>query len=456
MASAEHTPAQWRLRILLLSSALASGAAWGAIGVSLASDADARPALTAHGGIGVVSLPTVLLTLSALPLGSLIGAPVLDFVSHTCGRRPAMLAGSALTVLGCLIATVEGPLLRTIGIGVVGLGMGGYAIVVPKLAHELAEHGHRRLMPRVRATAPAGAALAVLAGALGALASPSRAVICAWTIPLLVAMTSLLLALSLPETPHWFAAQGRVETAYAALRRMVGELEAGVGIDWVMMDAGTRGEQHPLGRGDLSISRVRHTVIAGLLFELVQALPLGLAALCLGPALLVQAAEVTSGTPMAAPPIGATVALASAWVAIALLGARRHGDRLAYAWILGGTGLSACGITLLALSGRAHGAGLVVLLIVVNALLVAGQFTAVVPACTGGIDPLVPPWLLRSQRRATAMIRPLVQLVAVIGPTLLLALAPRPAVALGAVLGCQMGSLLVAVSALPRALAALH
>ncbi|MDU0349474.1 hypothetical protein RWX45_11645, partial [Actinomyces sp. MRS3W] len=74
----------------------------------------------------------------------------------------------------------------------------------------------------------------------------------------------------------------------------------------------------------------------------------------------------------------------------------------------------------------------------------------------GGIDPLVPPWLLRSQRRATAVIRPLVQLVALLGPALLLVAVPSRAVALGVVLGCQVLSMLVAVFLLPRALAALR
>jgi len=452
MTTAKRTPAQRRLRALLASSALASGAAWGALGVSLADDAGARAALTAHGGVGGESLPAVLMTLAALPLGSLIGAPALDFVSHACGRRPAVLAASALAALGCLVAAVDGPLLRAAGIGVVGLGMGGYTVVIPKLAHELAEHGHRRLMPRVRAVSPAGAGAAALIGALGALLSPGQGVVRAWVVPQLAAMVSLLLALSLPETPHWYAAQGRIEAAYAALRRMVGDLEAAVGIDWVMMDTGTLGEQHPIGRGDLAIARVRRTVVAGLLLEVVQALPLGLAALCLGPALLTEAAG--GGGPTAVP-LGVVAALAAAWVAVALLGTRRHGEHFAYAWVLAGIGASACGITLLALADTVHGVGLTALLVGVDALLVACQFLAVAPACTGSIDPLVPPWLLRSQRRATAALRPLVQLAAVLAPALLLALVPAPA-AVGIVLSCQVLTVVIAVAALPWALEALR
>ena len=83
MATATRAPAQRRLRALLVSSALVSGAVWGAVGVSLAVDAQARAALDGRGPQG---LALVLLVLAALPLGSLTGAPVLDAVSHAFGR----------------------------------------------------------------------------------------------------------------------------------------------------------------------------------------------------------------------------------------------------------------------------------------------------------------------------------------------------------------------------------
>ena len=79
---------------------------------------------------------------------------------------------------------------------------------------------------------------------------------------------------------------------------------------------------------------------------------------------------------------------------------------------------------------------------------------AVVPACTGSIDPMVPPWLLRSQRRAGAAIRPLVQIGSVLGPTALLLVSAGAAVAV--VLTCQVAAMLLALLALPRALAALR
>ncbi|QPL04884.1 MULTISPECIES: MFS transporter [Actinomyces] len=445
--------AQLRLRALLVLAGTVHGAAWGAVGMTLLGDDDA-PAILALDGPRVTSeadLLTCLLLVAALPLGSLLGAPALDRLSHTLGRRPAVMSAAALIAVGALLPTPGGLILTLSGALAVGLGLGGLTIVLPKLAHELAAPGHRRLMPRTWAVAPVGAAGAVAAGALASLAEPRGAVVGAWAVPAVLATLVLLLATALPETPHWYTAQNRLEAAHASLVRMHGALEAAVAIDWVLLDAGTRGDQARLSRSDLTIRRVRQVVVAGLLLELVQALPLGLAALVLTPPLL--AGRVPEGWV----PAGPLAMLALLWGGAGLCGLlRRRAHHLAYAWVMVGTGVSVCGTVLLALLGSVGPVGDVVVLLAASTLMVAGQYVAVVPACAGGVDPLVPPWLLRSQRRAVAALRPLVQLVSVGGAVLVLALAPSSAVMLGLVLGGQLLSLLLALLALPRAVAALR
>ena len=64
-------------------------------------------------------------------------------------------------------------------------------------------------------------------------------------------------------------------------------------------------------------------------------------------------------------------------------------------------------------------------------------------------------WLLRSQRRAAAALRPLVQLVSVLVLALLLVCVPV-AVVVGVVLSCQVLCLIAAVAALPWVLRALR
>ena len=111
---------------------------------------------------------------------------------------------------------------------------------------------------------------------------------------------------------------------------------------------------------------------------------------------------------------------------------------------------------LLTLLGRMGLAGDQWVLVVVSTILVAAHYVLIAPACTGGTDPLVPPWLLRSQRRAEAVNRPLVQLVSVLCPTLMLALGVSGPVVLGVCLGLQLTSLLLVLLALPRLATALR
>lgn len=442
-----RTPAQRRLRLLLACVSGATGGVWGAVALSLAHDG--RTAAVLAGRADGAALATVVVLLAAVPVGSLLGAPPLDLLSHAIGRRPAVLACAVLVALGSLVGAVATGWGQATGTVVAGLGLGGYAVVAPKLAHELAERGHRRLIPRLSGLLPAGAGLALLVGELICTVLPDEGVIGAWLAPLAFSVIALLLSLGLPETPHWYAAHDKVEAALASLRRMNGALEAAVGIDWVLMDAGMLGEQHPISSKDLRIERVRRTIMVGLVLELAQALPMGLAAICLAPALL-------SLRTTAAPPLWAVLALAMAWAVLAVLSLRRSSGRMLLAWVLGGTGVAACGVVLLFLADGLGALGAQWLVLVVATVLVAAQYVGIAPACTGGTDPLVPPWLLRSQRRAGAVIRPLVQLFSVLLPTLLLGSGAGVDVTLGIVLGLQVAGLLVFVMALPRMNAALR
>ncbi|VEG27417.1 MFS transporter [Actinomyces howellii] len=444
--SMERTPAQRRLRLLLGGVGGAAGGVWGAVSLVLVQDGSAAAVLA--GRAEPEALALVVALLAAVPVGSLLGAVPLDLLSHAVGRRPAVLVSAVLVILGSLLGGVTHSWGRPVGALIAGLGLGGYAVVAPKLAHELAARGHRRLVPRLSGLLPAGAGTALVLGELTRRWKPEEGPVGAWIVPLILAVAVLLLAIGLPETPHWYAAHGRVEAALASLRRMSGALEAAVGIDWVLMDAGTLGEQHPLTAADLRIDRVRRTVLVGLVLELAQALPMGLAAICLAPALLAQGATE--------PPLAAVVVLAAAWGVLGVLSLRRQPGRMLLAWVVAGTGVAACGVVLLFVLDGLDGPGARLLVLVVTTMLVAAQYVGIAPACTGGTDPLVPPWLLRSQRRAEAVLRPLVQLVTVLLPTVLLGSGVSVKATLGAVLALQVVGLLGLLGALGRINAALR
>lgn len=142
------------------------------------------------------------------------------------------------------------------------------------------------------------------------------------------------------------------------------------------------------------------------------------------------------------------------WLLWAGIGYRRRGERLRVAWAGLGAARAALTTTCLALAPSVSGDGQICLVAGVSTLLVAAQYVLAIPACTGGLDPAVPPWPLRSQRRATALIRPLCEVVSVIGPVL--AFAVSPWVALAAVLGAQILGLVLVLLALPHATAILR
>ncbi|MDU7428416.1 MAG: MFS transporter [Actinomyces urogenitalis] len=442
-----RSSAQRRLRLALACTSAATGGTWGSVALAVAHDPRGLTVLAGQAGSG--DLIAVLSLLAAPAIGALLGALPLDLLSHAVGRRPAVLASAVLVVLGALVGVVSTTWTQVVGAGVAGLGSGGYAVVAPKLAHELAERGHKRLMPRLAAALPAGAGLALLAGELGDLLGRDQTLVLGWLVPLLLSVGVILLAIGLPETPHWYVANGKVEAAHAALRRMTDPPEAAVAIDWGMMDAGMLGEQKPLSAGDLRVERVRRTVVVGAVLELIQGLPGALAAICLTPALLALGAGGRG-------PVWAVAGLACAWAVLALVSRWRRPERMLLAWVLAGTGLAACGLVLLAMLPRLSGTAAVWLLMVVATILVAAQYLCVAPACTGGTDPLVPPWLLRSQRRAEALSRPLVQAASVLTPTLMLGMGAPAAVVVGVCLALQVLCLLLVLLALPRLSAALR
>ena len=109
MTTATQSSAQRRLRVHLGLVGTTTGAVWGAVGLSLVDGVAVRTALSAAPTARTALLMAALL--AAIPVGSLLGAPVLDLLSHAVGRRPAALASGVLVAVGA--ATAAAPRLTS-------------------------------------------------------------------------------------------------------------------------------------------------------------------------------------------------------------------------------------------------------------------------------------------------------------------------------------------------------
>ena len=418
-------PGPLRLRAGAWLAGLMLGAVDGVIAVSLGTRADGVPALVIALGLGVA-----------------LGALAARWPSDHLGRRPVNLGAGMLIVPASLGAALLPGTWALAGAAIVGLGAGAVLLVLPQIAHELSLRGHRRLTPQALALIPAGAATA----ALVAWWSP-HPVMTAWLLVLAMGAIHMLMAATLPESPVWNAARGRLDRSVVALKELHGPIEAAVAIDWVRLDAEMLAEQQPLSGADLRVPQVRGAVLTGFVLVLAREAPLGAAALVLG----LRAVADAVGAQTA--PAAWALALAASWIivsALALLLVTRV-EGLRFARIVVGVALTILAATVLVASasvplGAGRGAGTALGLLG----LVAAQWIGVEPACRGAIDPKVPPWLVAAQRRATALGESIARFLTVLVPVIVVEELGAQAAAY-ALLAFEAVVLAVVLLRLPRA-----
>ncbi|WP_268891899.1 MFS transporter [Actinomyces marmotae] len=413
-----------RLRACAWLAGLLLGAVHGVIAISLGARAGGAPALVI-----------------ALGLGMALGALLARWPSDHLGRRPVNLATGLLIAPAALgAALLPGPW-SLAGAAVVGLGAGALLLVLPQIAHELSLRGHRRLTPQALALIPAGAA----ASALICRWSPD-AVMTAWLLVLGLGVIHALLAASLPESPVWNAAHGRLEHSIAALKALHGPLEAAVAIDWTRLDAEMLAVQQPLTGADLRVPQVRGAVLTGFVLVLAREAPLGAAALVLGLRAVADAVGASEA------PTAWALALSAGWIAVsalALLLVLRV-DGLRFARIVLGVALAVLAATVLVASapappGAGRGAGAALGLLG----LIAAQWIGLEPACRGAIDPRVPPWLVAAQRSATALGESIARFATILVPIIVVQEFGAVTAAY-ALLGFEAVVLVVVLGRLPR------
>lgn len=151
-------------------------------------------------------------------LGALVGGPVADMI----GRIPTLASGGVLFIAGSILAPVS-PNITTLicARALLGLAIGFTSVTAPVYVSELAPPQTRGMLIGLYQFALAlGIALADLTGYLLAGNHAWRWMFGVGVVP---AVVFLLLVLTVPESPRWLVAQGRMREAQEVIRSYIDE-----------------------------------------------------------------------------------------------------------------------------------------------------------------------------------------------------------------------------------------
>ena len=252
---------------------------------------------------------------------------------------------------------------------------------------------------------------------------------------------ALLIAASLlPESPAWYASQGREVDAFLALKSLHGALEASVEIDHVRLDAEMAREQHPLRLRDVAIPQVRSALLTALALVCVQEAPLVVAIIIFTPALL--AGVGAAGWMQLTFAAGVVLIALATLTAVSRVGAHRF--LRASLGSVGAVLSSMIGVAVFSVNGEIGP----VAMLIVALLMMAAQRIWIYPACHGAIDPRIPPWLVTWQRQSVITLNVVARACALIlgGFTVFL----PGGVALGLYFGLQCIALILLLVRLPH------
>ena len=386
--------------------------------------------------------------IAALSLPSLLSAILTPRLSEHIGRRipncvgvVTLAAGSLVIASTCAVAAGASEagtgvvVSYCVGYALLGLGYGALWSLLPRIVHELSLRGHARLVPRANSLLGVGGGVGIALGFVHGVG------------PLLPSVTlvgfslALLIAASLlPESPAWYASQGREVDAFLALKSLHGALEASVEIDHVRLDAEMAREQHPLRLRDGAIPQVRSALLTALALVCVQEAPLVVAIIIFTPALL--AGVGAAGWMQLTFAAGVVLIALATLTAVSRVGAHRF--LRASLGSVGAVLSSMIGVAVFSVNGEIGP----VAMLIVALLMMAAQRIWIYPACHGAIDPRIPPWLVTWQRQSVIALNVVARACALIlgGFTVFL----PGGVALGVYFGLQCIALILLLVRLPH------
>src|SRR4051812_48604448 len=158
---------------------------------------------------------------SVLLLGAIAGASNAGKVADRIGRRATLgLVGVIFTVGIAIAALANGYAMMLVGRVVMGLGVGGVSALVPTYLSEISPAQIRgRMLTLNQLLITIGLLVAYLVSAIFSSSGDWRAMFWVGAIP---SIALALATLRLPESPAWFARQGRTDDAKAMIASVAG------------------------------------------------------------------------------------------------------------------------------------------------------------------------------------------------------------------------------------------
>lgn len=166
-------------------------------------------------------------TVSVVLVGAMLGAIVGGTVADRIGRRATLVWGGVIFIVGSILA----PLAPTVWVlilarAILGLAIGFTSVTAPVYVSELAPpHSRGMMIGLYQLSLTIGIALADLTGYWLAGSQGWRAM---FAIGLVPAALFLVMVWSVPESPRWLYAQGRLDDAARVLRTYTNEAGAAV------------------------------------------------------------------------------------------------------------------------------------------------------------------------------------------------------------------------------------
>jgi len=162
---------------------------------------------------------------SIVLVGSMIGAVLGGSAADRLGRRTILIAGGIIFVLGSILAPLSPNVTTLIAArAFLGIAIGFTSVTAPVYVSELAPPESRgRLIGLYQFALTLGIALANLVGYWLAASHGWRLMFGLGAIP---AVIFLLMVFTVPESPRWLVAQGRVSEAEAILHTYTDEIGA--------------------------------------------------------------------------------------------------------------------------------------------------------------------------------------------------------------------------------------